>query len=71
MTMSLIEVLPDVRSLSRSDKIQLIQILSQDLGREVSGRIESGRSYPVWSPNLAFDAAATMLEALAADKSQP
>ena len=48
--MSLAEVLPDVQSLSRLDKIRLIQIVAQDLEQDESGLIEAGRSYPVWSP---------------------
>jgi hypothetical protein len=65
--MSLAEVLPEVQSLSRLDKIRLIQFLAQELEREGSP-IEPGRSYPVWSPDRAFSAAAALLEALAEDK---
>jgi hypothetical protein len=61
--MSLNEVLPEVRSLSRVDKIRLIQFLAQELERE-EGLIEPGRSYPVWSPDRAFTAAAALLQAL-------
>ena len=63
--MSLTEVLPRVQSLSKLDKIRLIQILAQDLERDEGGLIEPGRSYPVWSPDRAFAAAAAMLQALA------
>jgi hypothetical protein len=68
--MSLTEVLPDVKSLSRLDKIRLIQFLAGELERDDSGLIESGLSYPVWSPDQAFSAAAALLEALEADKRQ-
>lgn len=66
--MSLAEVLPDVQSLSRLDKIRLIQIVAQDLEQDESGLIEAGRSYPVWSPDHAYSAAATMLEVLESEK---
>ena len=66
--MSLAEVLPDVQSLSRLDKIRLIQFLAQDLERDDGGVIEPGRSYPVWSPDRAFTAAAALLQALEEDK---
>jgi hypothetical protein len=56
--MSLTEVLPEVQSLSRIDKIRLIQFLAQELERDESGLIEPGRSYPIWSPDRAFSAAA-------------
>lgn len=69
--MSLTDVLPEVESLSRLDKIRLIQILAQELEREESSLIEPGRSYPVWSPDQAFKAAAALLQALEDEKGQP
>jgi hypothetical protein len=71
LTMSLAEVLPEVQSLSRLDKIRLIQFLAQELERDDGSLIEPGRSYPVWSPDRAFTAAATLLRALEEDKGQP
>jgi hypothetical protein len=68
--MSLAEVLPEVQSLSRLDKIRLIQFLAQALEREDGGLIEPGQSYPVWSPDRAFTAAAALLQALEEDKGQ-
>jgi hypothetical protein len=69
--MSLAEVLPDIRALSRLDKIRLIQILAQELEQDASELIEPGQSYPVWSPDQAFTAAAALLRALEEDKGQP
>ena len=69
--MPLVEVLHEVQSLSRLDKIRLIQLLAQELERDESGLIEPGRSYPVWSPDRAFTAAATLLQALEDEKGQP
>jgi hypothetical protein len=63
--MSLLEILP---ALSPLDKIRLIQILAQDLGRDDGVLIEPGLSYPVWSPERAFSAAAALLKALDEDK---
>ena len=62
--MSLTEVLPEVQTLSRRDKIRLIQLLAHELERDEDGLIEPGRSYPVWSPDRAFSAAAVLLQAL-------
>ena len=62
--MSLVEVLPEVQSLSRLDKLRLIQFLAQELERDDGGLIEPGQSYPVWSPDRAFSAAAVLLQAL-------
>ena len=68
--MSLVEVLPEVQSLSRLDKIRLIQVLAQVLEQNDNRLIEAGRSYPVWSPDTAFSAASALLQALAEDKGQ-
>jgi hypothetical protein len=63
--MSLTEVLQEVQSLSRLDKIRLIQFLARELEEDENDLIEPGRSYPVWSPDRAFAAAAaTLLQAL-------
>lgn len=69
--MSLSDVLPELQSLSRLDKIRLIQQLAQDLEREGGDLIEAGQSYPVSSPDQAYSAAAVMLKALAEDRGQP
>jgi hypothetical protein len=68
--MSLTEVLPEVQTLSRLDKIRLIQILAQGLEQDEGGLIEPNRSYPVWSPDRAFTAAAALLQALKEDGDQ-
>jgi len=46
------------------DKIRLTQLLAHELEQEDAGLIEPGRSYPVWSPDRAFAAADTFLQAL-------
>jgi len=68
--MSLAEMLPNVQSLSRLDKIRLIQLLAQELEQDESDLIEPGRSYPIWSPDRAFTAAAAMLQALEEDRAK-
>jgi hypothetical protein len=69
--MTLSDVLPDIRLLPRVEKIRLIQWLAKELERDESDLIEAGRSYPVWSPESAFSAAASALEALQSEKVQP
>jgi hypothetical protein len=71
VAISLTEVLPEVQQLSRLDKIRLIQFLAQELERDEGSLIEPGRTYPVWSPDHAFPAAAALLQALEDEKSQP
>ena len=67
----LAELLPEARSLSRTDKLRLIQVLAQDLAGDEGTGVEAGHDYAVWSPDRAFDAADVMLRALAADRAQP
>lgn len=69
--MSLTEVLPEVQTLSRLDKISLIEFLTQELERDKDSLIEPGRYYPVWSPDRAYSAAATLLQVLDEDKIKP
>ena len=63
--MSIAEMLPEVRSLSRGDKLKLTQWLAQELERDETEIIEPNRDYPIWSPHSAFAAGATMLEVTA------
>jgi hypothetical protein len=70
--MSFIEVLPNVRALSRIDKLRLIQILAEDLAQgEESTPFVPGQSYPVWSPDRAFAGAAALLRELEAEGTRP
>jgi len=63
--MSLAELLPTVNSLSRQDKLRLIELLAEELARsEEPSPMEAGQSYPVWSPDRAYDAASMLLRAL-------
>ena len=63
--MSLVEILPNIRSLPRTDRIRLIQILAEDLASEEATLVlTSGAEYPVWSPYDSFAAADTLQELL-------
>ena len=63
--MSLVDMLPNIESLSRVDKLRLIQYLAEELAEgESSPPLVAGRSYPVWSPDQAFGAAETLLQTL-------
>ena len=70
--MSLAELLPTVRGLSRMDKLRLIQVLASDLAQaEEPSPIAAGRDYPLWSPDRAYDAAAVLLGMLEAERTEP
>ena len=63
--MSLSELLTTARTLCRADRIRLVQYLIADLAHEEGiPPLEEGTAYPIWTPLHAFEAAATMLEAL-------
>jgi hypothetical protein len=69
--MSFVNVLPEVRALSRIDKLRLIQLLAEDLAEtEEPAPFEAGQAYPLWSPDRAYDAAAVMLRELEAERNQ-
>jgi hypothetical protein len=68
--MSLIEVLPSVQVLSRREKLQLIELLAQDLARGEDSPLEAGQSFPVWSPHDAYEAAAVLMQAIEDEKRQ-
>ena len=61
----LAELIPEAKSLSRVDKLRLIQILAEELAVDEGGDIKANQSYAVWSPDSAFHAADVMLQALA------
>ena len=63
--MSLVELLPNIHSLPRADKLRLIQFLAQELAEgEASPLLEAGKEYPVWSPDQSFTAAEILLQTL-------
>jgi hypothetical protein len=72
MKMSYLEMLPSVRALSRIDKLRLIRILADDLAQaEELNPFVAGQSYPLSSPDRAYDAAAVLLRELEAERNRP
>jgi hypothetical protein len=63
-SLSLAELLPKLRALSRADKLRVMQFLIAELAREEGKTLQADTDYPVWSPYDAFEAAAGLLEAL-------
>jgi hypothetical protein len=64
----LAELIPEAKSLSRVDKLRLIQILAEELAGDEGSNLKANQSYAVWSPESAFHAADVMLQALADEK---
>ena len=64
--MEVMELLPELRQLSRGDKLYVMQFLVSELAQEQTDLIKPDLNYPVWSPYDAFEAARTMLQVLKA-----
>lgn len=63
--MSLVELLPNIQALSRTDKLRLIQLLAADVASEDGIAFDvSEKIVPIWSPHDAFQGAATLLDVL-------
>ena len=48
-------LLPTIKTLPRVERIRLIQLIAEDLAREESVSLQSGKAYAVWSPFDAHD----------------
>lgn len=59
--MSLAEIIPVVRALTRSEKFRLAQLLLDDLASEelLSG-LQQGQEFPIYTPSFAPGAAAQL-----------
>ena len=69
--MSLAEMVPALHDLPRRDKLELIRLLVTGFTRQEGiDLLESGASYPVWTPLDAFDAARSLQQMLDQDQVQ-
>ena len=65
-------ILPALYSLSRADKLRVIQHLANDLAKEEDVPFfEAGGSDPIWTPLEAYEAGATLMKFLEAEKARP
>ena len=63
--MSIVEIIPAVRGLSRGEKFQLAQLLLEDLANEERSAVfKEGQVYPIYTPEYAAGAAAQLAQAL-------
>ena len=59
--MSIAEIIPAVRALSRSEKFRLARLLLDDLaGEDVLSGIKQGQEFPLYTPEVAPGAAAQL-----------
>ena len=76
--MTLTEVLPSLKQLSRTEKLRVVHILIDEIAAEkndsaieeteLKNFFESGQTYEVWSPHDSFDAAAQLNQLLEESK---
>ncbi|MGI0490394.1 hypothetical protein ACN4EG_01170 [Alkalinema pantanalense CENA528] len=64
------DLISTLKSLSRSDKFHIMQLLLSELAQQETDLIQPEQAYPVWSPYGADEAADTMLKVLQAAKAQ-
>jgi hypothetical protein len=60
------ELLHSLCTLSRADKLYLMQFLVSELAQEASDLLKPGLAYPMWSPYDAVEATDAMLAVLKA-----
>jgi hypothetical protein len=62
-------LLPALHALSRADKLRVIQHLAGDLAQDEGvPMFEAGVSCPIWTPLEAYDAAASLMKMLEAER---
>ena len=61
-----VELLNNLRAVTRAQKLHVLQVLVSELAQEEADLLKPGLAYPVWSPYDAGEAAATMLKMLKA-----
>ena len=66
--MSLADLLPALKDLPHSDKLRAVQFLVVEIAKEEDIALNSGATYPIWSPYSSVEAADTLLSALKEDQ---
>ncbi len=61
------QLIPEAKSLSRDDKLRLVQVLVNDIAEDAALTSKYGANFAVWSPVDAHAAGDVMLDALAKD----
>ena len=70
--MSIAEIIPAVRALSRGEKLRLAQVLLEELAREeLPAMFKEGQVYPIYTPEYAPNAAAQLAQLLREEATPP
>ena len=62
------DLLPNLKELSRVDKLRVMEFLVVELAKDEGTLLKPNATYPIWSPYDSYQAAQQMLELLNADK---
>jgi len=62
--MTMDELMPTLRELSRAEKLRAIQFLAAELEKEETPMLKPGAEYAVWSPYEAYGAASQLQKLL-------
>jgi hypothetical protein len=65
-----IELLNNLRTLSRGEKLHILQVLVSELAQEEAQLLRPGGTYPIWSPYDEYEAAEALLPMLKASESE-
>jgi hypothetical protein len=69
--MSMAEIIPAVRALSRGEKFQLAQMLLEDLAtEELAAMFKEGQVFPIYTPEYSPKAAAQLAQLLREEKAR-
>ncbi|MEO0854270.1 MAG: hypothetical protein AAFY15_12330 [Cyanobacteria bacterium J06648_11] len=69
--MTTADLFPTLSRLPRAEKLKVMQFLIAELAREEEPTLQSGATYPVWSPLDAHAAAQTLGQLLESDRATP
>lgn len=66
--MTIAELFPTLRNLSRADKLKVMQFLVAELTQEEEPTLEPGATYSVWSPFNSHEAAHKLAQLLESEQ---
>lgn len=66
--MTVAELFPTLRCLTRADKLKVMQFLVAELAREEEPTLEPGATYSVWSPLNSHEAAHKLAQLLESEQ---
>lgn len=69
--MTTVDLFPMLKSLSRSDKLKVMQFLIAELAREEEPTLQVGATYSLWSPLNSHEASHKLSQLLESDRTTP